>query len=189
MLKTKTAKTKYMKNKLMIGGALLLLLAAKPAFADDSAGYDHSDLYRASELSLDLFGSASIGRSTIKHWSKDRVRNNARLGAGMGINYFITRNVGIGGDVYSENTSDTFIDSASANLIMRFPLGDGGLAPSIFGGGGRQFENIDAWFAQLGAGLEYRFSPTVGVFVDARWVVPDETKYYGVARAGLRFAF
>ena len=29
----------------------------------------------------------------------------------------------------------------------------------------------------------------VGAFVDARWVVPDETKYYGVARAGLRFAF
>ena len=45
------------------------------------------------------------------------------------------------------------------------------------------------WFAQVGAGMEYRFSPQVGVFVDARWVVPDETKYYGVARLGVRLTF
>ncbi len=37
--------------------------------------------------------------------------------------------------------------------------------------------------------MEYRFSPKVGVFLDARAVVPNETKYYGVGRAGLRFAF
>jgi hypothetical protein len=25
--------------------------------------------------------------------------------------------------------------------------------------------------------------------VDARWVLPDEARYYGVARLGVRFAF
>jgi hypothetical protein len=44
-------------------------------------------------------------------------------------------------------------------------------------------------FGQAGAGMEYRFTPHVGVFLDARAVWPNETKYYGVARAGLRFAF
>ena len=178
-----------MKNKMVIGGALLMMLAANTALAADKTSHSEGDLYRASEMSLDVFGSASLGKYTIKHLSGDRVRDNSELGAGVGMNYFITRNVGIGGDVYSENTSGTFIDSASANLILRLPLGDGGLAPYAFGGGGRQFEDIDAWFAQLGAGLEYRFSPQVGAFVDARWVLPDETKYYGVVRAGVRFAF
>jgi hypothetical protein len=45
------------------------------------------------------------------------------------------------------------------------------------------------WFGQAGGGMEYRFTPNVGVFLDARAVWPNETKYYGVARAGLRFAF
>lgn len=48
---------------------------------------------------------------------------------------------------------------------------------------------VEAWFVQVGAGMEYRFTRNVGVFVDARWVLPDETKNYGVARLGMRFAF
>jgi hypothetical protein len=177
-----------MKNKILIAGTILML-AAKPALGADDMSSNPNDLYRAKELSVDAFGSASLGRSTIDHLSRDRVSHNARLGAGMGMSYFITRNIGIGGDAYAEDTKETFIDSASANLILRLPLGDGGLAPYAFGGGGRQFGDIDAWFAQIGGGLEYRFTPHVGLFADGRWVLPEETKYYGVARLGLRFAF
>jgi len=177
-----------MKNKLFIG-ATILMLAAKSAFGADNMGYDSADKYRPSELSVDAFGTASLGKYSIEHISNTRIRHNTRLGAGVGISYFINRNIGIGGEVYSEDTNGSLIDSASANLILRFPLGQSGFAPYVFGGGGHQFDMAKLWFIQLGAGMEYRFPPQIGAFVDARYVLPDETKYYGVARLGLRFAF
>jgi hypothetical protein len=190
MLKPKT-QNKPMKNKLMIGGTILML-AATSVLGQDNAINNQSlqgDIYRASELSVDMFGTASIGKYTIDHPSNARVRNNTQLGAGAGMNYFFTRNIGIGAEAYSENTTGTFIDSASANLTLRLPLGQSGFAPYAFGGGGRHFDAVKTWFGQAGAGIEYRFTPHIGVFLDARGVVPTETKYYGVARLGMRFAF
>ena len=165
------------------------MLTAISALAEENSGHDSSDLYRSNELSLDAFGSASLGAYTIENPSGERVEENTRLGAGLGLNYFFTRNIGIGADAYSEDTTGSFIDSASASLLLRFPLGKSGFAPYAFGGGGRQFDFVEAWFAQAGAGMEYRFTRNIGAFVDARWVLPDETKYYGVGRLGLRFAF
>lgn len=147
------------------------------------------DLYRCNELSLDAFGTASLGQHTLAHLSGSRVRHNTEFGAGVGLNYFITRNFGLGADVYSENTSGPFLDSASANLILRLPLGQSGFAPYIFGGGGQQFDMAKACFGQAGAGIEYRFTRQMGVFVDARAVLPEKTRGYGLARLGLRFAF
>jgi hypothetical protein len=182
------------KSKMFIGGTILML-AIKSALGQDdmtnnpSSHYDQGDYYRSSELSMDAFGTASIGKYTINHLSNARIRQNTKLGAGVGLSYFITRNIGIGAEAYSENTTGVFVDSASANLILRLPLGQSGFAPYVFGGGGHQFDRVKVWFGQAGAGMEYRFCPHVGVFVDARGVVPNETKYYGVARLGLRVAF
>lgn len=168
---------------------------APPILVTDDTRYDRgltnnlAEYYRANELSLDGFGSGSIGSYTINNPSSRRVRQNGQLGAGAGINYFFTRYVGVGGDMYSENTSGTFIDNASANVLLRLPLGDSGFAPYVLGGGGHQFDAAKLWFFQFGGGMEYRFCPNVGLFLDARCVVPNETKYYGVARLGLRFAF
>lgn len=99
--------------------------------------------------------SASLGKYTINHLSGSRVRHDTRLGAGLGLNYFFTRNIGIGGDAYSEDTTGAFVDSASASLILRLPLGQSGFAPYAFGGGGYQFDMAEVWFAQLGAGMEF----------------------------------
>jgi hypothetical protein len=192
MLKPKNKSAKQlMKNKMLVGGTILMI-AATSALGAETVNNDQGDYYRSGELSVDAFGTASLGQYTIEHsinYHAERVRHNARLGVGAGINYFITRNIGIGADAYSENTTGAFIDSASASLILRLPLGQSGFAPYAFGGGGRQFDMAEAWFAQAGAGMEYRFTPHVGVFIDARGVVPKETKYYGVARFGVRLAF
>ncbi len=161
------------------------MLAAKSALGAD----DQSDLYRANEFSLDGFGSASLGKYSLDHISGQRIRENTRLGAGAGLDYFFTRYLGISADAYSENITGTFIDSASANLTIRLPLGNSGFAPYAFGGGGRQFDLAKLWFAQVGAGIEYRFSPNIGLFADGRWVLPDHTKYFGVARLGMRYTF
>ena len=173
-----------MKNTMLVGGTILIL-AATSAWGGEIA----NDYYRSSELSVDAFGTATLGAYTLDHISNNRIRQNTKLGVGAGISYFITRNIGIGADAYSENTTGAFIDSASANLILRLPLGQSGFAPYAFGGGGHQFDMAKLSFGQAGAGLEYRFTPHVGLFLDARAVWPNETKYYGVARAGLRFAF
>lgn len=177
-----------MRKNLAIGGTLLVL-AATSALGAERGSYPSGEFYREGETSLDVYGTASLGRYTLDHLSGSRIRHNTRLGAGLGLNYFFTQMIGVGADVYSENTSGAAIDSASANLILRFPLGNSGFAPYAFGGGGHQFDGAEAWFAQFGGGMEYRFTPKIGAFFDARWVIPDETKYYGVARLGLRFAF
>jgi hypothetical protein len=161
----------------------------QPALGAETVSNDQDDYYRSCELSMDAFGTASLGKYTLNHLSNARVRQNTRLGAGVGLSYFITRNIGIGAEAYSENTTGVFVDSASANLILRLPLSQSGFAPYVFGGGGHQFDRLKVWFGQAGVGMEYRFCPHVGVFVDARGVVPNETKYYGVARLGLRVAF
>ena len=183
-----------MKNKMFVGGTILML-AAMSALSQDSVTnsqslqYDQSKYYRCNELSLDAFGTGSLGEYTLDHPSNNRIRQNTKFGAGAGINYFITRYIGIGADAYSENTTGAFVDSASGSLILRLPLGQSGFAPYIFGGGGYQFDMAKQGFGQAGGGMEYRFTPHVGVFIDARGVVPRETKYYGVGRLGLRFAF
>ncbi len=187
-----------LKNKLFTGGTLLLL-ALKSAWGaetetmDRSASYDHHydqlDRYRANEFSLEGFGTASIGKSTITHLSGESIRDDTELGIGLGLTYFITRNLGVEGEMYSQNTTGVFIDSASINAILRLPLEHSGFAPYIFGGGGHQFDLSRIWFAQAGLGLEYRFTSHVGIFVDARCVMPNETRYYGVGRLGMRFAF
>ena len=148
-----------------------------------------NQLFRGNELSLDGFATGSEGSYTIDHISNQRVRQNTHGGAGVGVNYFFTRYLGVGGDAYSENTTGTFIDNASGNLILRLPLGESGFAPYAFGGGGQQFSAAKLSFGQAGAGMEYRFCHNIGLFIDARCVWPNETKYYGVGRAGLRFAF
>jgi hypothetical protein len=177
-----------MKNGILIKGAILLLTAGS-AWSAEVASSGQDDKYRANELSVDLFGSASIGQQTINHFTGERISHDARLGAGGGLNYFFCRNIGIGGEAYTENAHHNFIDTASGSLIGRFPLGKSGVAPYVFGGGGRQFDPIYLWYLHAGAGLEVRFTPHVGAFVDARYVFTDGTKNYGLGRAGLRIAF
>lgn len=173
---------KPMQNGMLIVGTLLLLVAGPAQGAEN-------ELYRANELSVDAFGSASLQRYTIDHVSRARIRQNTRLGVGAGVNYFFTQNMGISADAYVEDTKGATIDNTSVSFTYRFPLGQSGFAPYAFGGGGRHFEDVRTWFAQVGAGLEYRFSPHVGMFLDARGVMPHETKYYTVGRLGMRFAF
>lgn len=107
----------------------------------------------------------------------------------MGVGYFFTRNFGVGADAYTENAGHSFVDSASGNLLVRFPLGESGFSPYLLGGGGRQFDPIELWFGQAGAGLEYRFCRNAGLFTDGRYVLTDGTPNYGLFRLGVRLAF
>ena len=94
---------------------------------------------------------------------------------------------------YTENTDAHFVDDVDGSLIVRIPIPLGntglGLAPYGFGGGGHKFDPVEASYVHAGGGVEFRFTPHIGIFVDARYVWADHVKDYGLGRAGVRFAF
>jgi hypothetical protein len=146
-------------------------------------------LYRDTELSFDGFGALALDKQDINHISGDRIRRNSQFAAGAGVNLFFSKMVGIGADAWSENTTGRFIDNVSGSLIVRFPIGGTPLAPYVFGGGGYEFESVSQGFGQFGGGVEIRFNPHVGFFVDARYIVAARTDDWGLGRAGLRLSF
>lgn len=172
-------------------GADEMVINPVPVYADQHLSYDQSppNLYRGNELSLDAFGSDALGQSAIEHASGNRISHSSRLGAGLGINYFITRYVGLGAEAITENTAHSFMDGASGSLILRLPIGQTGLAPYAFGGGGHQWGPIVANYGVAGVGLEYRFTPHTALFLDGRGVFSNKAGNNGLARAGFRFAF
>jgi len=170
--------------KLWIMSAVCLPLATAMAQTES-----HPELFRPDETSLDLFGSLSVGQETIDHLSGEKIEEDGEFGFGIGLNQFFSRMFGVGVDAYSENTHGPFVDNTSANLILRFPFDEIHLAPYIYGGGGYQFDPGEVWFAQAGGGVEVRFNESVGLFLDARYVMTDETENFGVARLGLRLTF
>jgi hypothetical protein len=178
-------------KKLWLTGALVV--PCLPVLAQNNSTENTSPppalLFRANETSLDLSGSVSVGQETINNISSERVEDNGRLGAGLGLNHFFTRHVGLVADAYTENAGHSFVDNTSGNLIVRFPFESIHLAPYVYGGAGYQFDPSGLWFGQAGGGLEFRLSRQAGLFADARYVFTDGTQNFGVARLGLRLAF
>lgn len=149
--------------------------------------------YNAQELSLDLFGSYKNPEGEF-HDLFNTGSDHGFWGGGAGVNYFFTSNLGIGTDF---NASDKpsgaggAIDYWVGNLYLRFPLGNSGLAPYIYGGGGRGISPIWQWVYGGGVGLEYRFNPNIGIFSDGRFLWSHESTSLNqmVIRAGLRLVF
>ena len=191
-----------MKNGLCIG--MISSFVAMAAFADDTTymRYDtdrttvaHQEdgrnwkSYGPNELEVGIFGSGTVGRSTLVNPSSRRIERDGKLGAGASLGYYFHRYVGVEGYAYSESTSEHFVDNVGGDLLLRLPLGHSGFALYGLAGGGRQFDPEIQWYLDAGGGVEWRFTDHVGVFVDARYVWADETKDYGLARAGLKFGF
>ena len=146
-------------------------------------------MYRAPELDIDGFGVAAFNQQTLEHLSVNSVHHQTRLGLGAGVNFFFLRMVGIGAQAYSFDTRHSFIDNASGDLTVRFPILDTGFAPYVFGGGGHRWDREETNFAEAGGGFEFRFHPNIGVFIDGRYVLSHRTDDFGLGRAGFRFAF
>jgi hypothetical protein len=145
--------------------------------------------YKANELSFDFFGTGTVGKETLRNPSSKRIDRDGTLGGGIGMEYFFHRNFGIEAEAYTESTHNNWVDNINGNLVARLPLGDSGVAPYIFAGGGRSLDPVYQWQLDAGGGLEWRFAPHTGVFVDARYVWAEETRDYGLGRVGLRFGF
>lgn len=117
--------------------------------------------------------------------TEQHTRNDAPIqggfgGAGAEAKYFVTRNIGLGlaGEWIEGEGS---LGVAEATATARFPRGTN--APYVFGGAGAQFGDRTRAVGSLGAGIEHRFSPHFGAFIDGSWMFSDHENA-AVFRAG-----
>jgi hypothetical protein len=152
-------------------------------------GYDVSGpRYTPQEFSLDLFGSYQAVEDGFGDLFETNIRHGV-WGGGVGLNYFITRNIGISVDSNIPDNRGNFVDHVSGSLLARFPIGPSGWAPYLFGGGGRGTDPEWEWLVHAGVGFEYRWNPATGIFIDGRYVWADKTFDRLLLRAGLRVVF
>jgi hypothetical protein len=168
--------------------------------------------FRSNEFSLGLFGSygATFNNNT-------RAIGNHTWGGGIDGQYFPLQYLGLAieGDFFNEVPGDFFGSTVTANVILRYPLDTKfpglHLAPYAFGGVGGIFnenstftrvatfgnqnrlnrrDTDDEVLGDAGVGLEYRFTPHIGLFSDARYNFVDGPKNnYLFTRFGIRYAF
>ena len=174
----------------LTAGGALAQQTTPGSWANQHFSYNTADdKYRANELSLDLFGSYQHPEHKLSHLFQTDIRNHGVWGGGIGVNYFFTKQVGIGADMNIPNNDGAFVDQVQGSLIARVPIGNSGFAPYVFGGGGRGFDPVDEWLGHAGVGGEFRLNRMTGVFVDGRYVWADRSSNRALFRAGLRFAF
>jgi len=147
-----------------------------------------AEKFTAAELSMDAFGSYTAAERRFNKLFETNIRHGD-WGGGVGLNYFFTRQIGIGADINIPDNGGNFIDQAVGSLIVRLPFESTGLSPYIFGGGGRGTDPSWEWLGHAGIGLEYRFNPATGIFLDGRYVWADKSFDRLLLRAGVRLVF
>jgi len=154
-------------------------------FAYDAAA---TPKFTANELSLDMFASFVAPERRFRDIFDTNIRHG-KWGGGVGVNYFFTRELGIMGDINIGDNGGNFVDQVMGAGVLRIPLEPTGLAPYIFGGGGRGTDPVWEWLGQAGVGLEYRLNPATGLFADARYIWHDKSFDRLMIRTGLRLVF
>lgn len=203
-----------MKNTLLLlatlGGLGSTAMAGTPVPTEITPPPAPVSLYNAHELQFDLFGQYGVTSS-----GNERLIGDDAFGGGLGVNYFITRWFGIGGEGSLFDTEGDAVGTATFNVFLRAPLGESGFAVYGFTGIGITFnaDDIDSddfddfqdrieddddprdsddvlLQGHVGLGIEYRFSPNFGIFTDARYTfVERDDSDFTLIRAGVRFAF
>jgi hypothetical protein len=143
-----------------------------------------TELYRASEFQLDVFGAYAA--------SDIESLGSGDYGAGIGFNYFFSRNIGVGLEArHTLETSDDFLNRVGLNLFVRFPIGR--VAPYVIAGAGTRYQHHNVtWRASLGGGIQVQLSGNVGLFSDVRFIQKGVDKFADdgyVGRAGVRLSF
>jgi hypothetical protein len=146
--------------------------------------------YTSAELSFDAFASYIAAERKFNDLFDTNIRHG-NWGGGVGLNYFFTREFGIGGEITMGDNGGNFVDQGTGSLFARLPIGNSGFAPYIFGGGGRGTDPIWEWLVHGGVGIEYRFNPVTGLFFDTRyvWHIKEGSTDRIQFRAGFRLIF
>lgn len=164
--------------------------------------------FRSNEFSLGVFGSYGVG-----FYDNHRAIGEHAWGGGVDGQYFPLQYLGLAveGNFFNEIPGDFFGSTVTGNLVLRYPLDNKypnlHLAPYVFGGVGGIFNESnhftptvgaefhrrgtkDEVLGDIGGGLEYRFTPHIGLFTDARYnFVNGPRNDFMLTRFGLRYAF
>lgn len=129
------------------------------------------------ELQLDVFGAFS------------NYKGDNGFGGGIGLNYFFTRNIGLGIEAQYVDT-DNSAWTGTGSVIFRFPIeGSFCWAPYLKVQGGVTDNDVKAGFYGGGGGVEFRLNPHWGLFAEGtyNWAAADQD--FANARLGVRFVF
>lgn len=149
---------------------------AETAAAKSTVSY--SQRYRAREFSIATYATLDL---------ESVIGGDAQYGGGVGLDYFITRGLGLGLRAEAQDTRGGFIDQLGPRLTVRAPLWDK-LAPYGYVQGTFNLDRDD-WRVGTGAGIEYRFSKRLGVFAEAGAELDLDGGSRLKTAAGLRFSF
>lgn len=136
-----------------------------------------TEFYRGGEFQIDLFGSLATPDL-----------DNYQSGAGLGLNYYLSKNIGIGATIAGDwSEHGQVVDSAGGSLLYRIPIERSAIT---FRGGATWDLRREGWSLELGPGLEHRFTRHIGIFTEALLSKRiDEGDVHAVGRAGIRLAF
>ena len=184
---------KYIITGVMAAVAATSAFAGTVTASKEVAPVEAPCLFRDNELQLDAFGLGDFYRGAFD------MSGRPAWGGGLGLNYFLSRFVGIGieQDLYGRNSKGNSGPRPSndfgytrwatiGNLFLRYPICSWNLAPYLMIGGGANYGNTPQLdigngqkvgtytsgqgFGHVGGGLEYRVTETVGLFSDARYL-------------------
>lgn len=153
------------------------------SFKKEVVAVEPTCFFRDTEFQIDAFYSGVIGSrgSTLGTGS----------GGGIGLNFFFARYFGIGweGSLYSNQGTASWMP-VNGNFFFRYPICSLNLAPYVMVGGGADFQHdrSSIGFGNVGGGLEYRFTPNIGLFADGRYLYGGSGNVANI-RSGLKFAF
>lgn len=157
-----------------IGGFMLLFASpANAAQAPDVVKY-----YKANEFSIDAFGG-------LRTSDFDTERSHT----GVGLNYYLSQNWGLGIATSWEDLNGEFFDNITVRGLYRIPIN----RSAIYGflGGQFLFDNDD-WAALFGVGVEHRWLPRLGTFVEIgmhKELTGNERPASATAKVGVRVPF
>lgn len=163
-----------MKKLLVIIGIVGLIAVC--ARAANKEGFTKS-FYRAGEFSVSAFGGVT---------SPDLDAETTHVG--IGADFFLTENLGIGALSSFEDTKGSLVDNVSLRALFRAPIGR--YAFGAFAGATRQLK-AGEWSINLGPTFEVRLTEHLGwiteIGMDKR--LTGDREVSAVARTGIRFAF
>jgi high affinity Mn2+ porin len=190
-------------------------LGLRAAFAGEESGTNRvasspqppSSYFRSKELSVGVFGSYMPTYEEDNQGIGDHA-----WGGGLEASYFYFKYLGLSvdGDAFNEAPGNHFGGTLTGNLTLRLPLDDYlpnfHLAPYLFGGVGRfyservgiptstpgvkRYVGRSGVLADVGGGVEYRLTPSLGIFADARYNFAEKTRNeFITTRFGVRYAF
>jgi len=129
-------------------------------------------------LELDVFGAAGMPE-----------KGSSAAGGGVGMAYYFTPRVGIDAS-YTVLAFDDEVHTVSADMVLRYPVSQAGVAPYVVLGAGVVSDGEADALYRLGGGLDVRFQPDgMGIFADGiyNWVVGENN--FTIARLGVRIPF